>query len=921
MKSQELANYFVVISFNVNFIVAAYLTRPPLTASPGTCQITIDTGRSSREYRFQEQLVLSHCVYCDCLPGNIASCFKTDINDTKSTLCLDCNIISSRDVACSYCWHPLWSKDFSIFNISRLGEEIEVSEFDCATCTCSRRGTVYCIYLQQRCYSVSNCVQMFKTLKNETLATDKKCRKCLFDGDKKDRLARWNINYDTLSIPCRCEDSGESVCEISATPTMWLPFKKICRNCTTTSLVKKTFVTKDCSIGGVNLIHNSWQFISKDSTYHCFQCACYMGQLKCLMPDRKVEIYHCVGKDCLEEYESLSTSIRCSLPVHQNKCPPGYLFSWSNQVCNITCIHGSKMFNVIKEKWCTNLGLSDPCEKCPDKKSFLEANKNHVLICHNSSLYIWKDQICDTRKDCPDGKDEENCEKYYCRFGEDKAGIFWNPTEVDTTVSRECSSLVSDSALKGQFTRSCIYSPQNETIWTKANYCDCNRINFPVFDNPGNLTCNKQSLDYMIRSITKLRFHAWQSTNKRLHDIEAKKILNVLYDICKEDTGKGKLIKMNQTFVYIPGRMVFKEQYTKILQEADNLQHSRYQCSTINMPFVKMRQFLIRYFSIIGITNENNHAVLLGAKRNWDRFAQMQHMVQQRENVKELENNHMDAVFFDELENFNRFEEILAAISITFLSLGLIVFQFFSKKTMKIRIHQNLMFVFLLSFLVLKISLWFVPDLQKKSKAGCLVVSLSSYFFTLCTLSWMMVEGINIVILVVFVFQHHKNKLFKLYLLIGYGFPLILTGIFGGVYHDQFQNAEYCTALGGDYIWLLKGPLTLMLVINVVLFLMIIVKIRKSAKESKPWKNTKRTNSSMKTFLVLVPLLGLPFILAPFVEYNKYIAYAFVLMNSLSGLYLFIGHVLIDPVIKDKVLRRTKNFGKTSLSKTNSTTI
>ena len=131
-----------------------------------------------------------------------------------------------------------------------------------------------------------------------------------------------------------------------------------------------------------------------------------------------------------------------------------------------------------------------------------------------------------------------------------------------------------------------------------------------------------------------------------------------------------------------------------------------------------------------------------------------------------------------------------------------IVLFFFRKKTTKIRIHQNLLVVFLLSFLTLKIPLWFVPGLQGKStvsdienifykptstlilsiasiilgqyyislfQAGCLVVSLSSYFFTLCTLSWMMVEGINIAILVVFVFQHHKNKLFKLYLFIGYG--------------------------------------------------------------------------------------------------------------------------------------------------------
>jgi len=38
----------------------------------------------------------------------------------------------------------------------------------------------------------------------------------------------------------------------------------------------------------------------------------------------------------------------------------------------------------------------------------------------------------------------------------------------------------------------------------------------------------------------------------------------------------------------------------------------------------------------------------------------------------------------------------------------------------------------------------------------------------------------------------------------------------------------------------------------------------------------------MKTFLVLVPLLGLPYILAPFVEYSIYIACIYVLMNGLS---------------------------------------
>ena len=42
----------------------------------------------------------------------------------------------------------------------------------------------------------------------------------------------------------------------------------------------------------------------------------------------------------------------------------------------------------------------------------------------------------------------------------------------------------------------------------------------------------------MIQELRKVRHHAWLSTNNRLHDIEAHKILDVLYKACKNDTPK-----------------------------------------------------------------------------------------------------------------------------------------------------------------------------------------------------------------------------------------------------------------------------------------------------------------------------------------------------------------------------------------------
>ena len=44
-----------------------------------------------------------------------------------------------------------------------------------------------------------------------------------------------------------------------------------------------------------------------------------------------------------------------------------------------------------------------------EKSVFVEKFGSSLIACNGSDQYIWKDQVCDTIKDCIDNEDERNC--------------------------------------------------------------------------------------------------------------------------------------------------------------------------------------------------------------------------------------------------------------------------------------------------------------------------------------------------------------------------------------------------------------------------------------------------------------------------------------------------------------------------------
>uniref|UniRef100_A0A7M5TZ20 G-protein coupled receptors family 2 profile 2 domain-containing protein n=1 Tax=Clytia hemisphaerica TaxID=252671 RepID=A0A7M5TZ20_9CNID len=155
------------------------------------------------------------------------------------------------------------------------------------------------------------------------------------------------------------------------------------------------------------------------------------------------------------------------------------------------------------------------------------------------------------------------------------------------------------------------------------------------------------------------------------------------------------------------------------------------------------------------------------------------------------------------------------------------------------------------------------------------------------------------------------------YLCIGYGIPFVITGIMVGIFHDQFKNAIECTVFEGDYLWILRGPVTFFILVNTIFFILILIKMRqqgvqRNSLQADSSQDCKTKHLSTKAFLVLVSLLGITFILGPFVTYSTVIAYAFVIMNGLTGVYFLLGHVILDANIIDQIKKRLKEFGSSS---------
>ncbi|VDD88665.1 unnamed protein product, partial [Enterobius vermicularis] len=237
-------------------------------------------------------------------------------------------------------------------------------------------------------------------------------------------------------------------------------------------------------------------------------------------------------------------------------------------------------------------------------------------------------------------------------------------------------------------------------------------------------------------------------------------------------------------------------------------------------------------------------------------------------------------------------------LSIICLIFCILVFTFFrSLWNVRNMIHRNLCICLLVAELV------FVVGIDRTFNKGlCSAIAVILHYIFLCAFCWMLLEGYQLYLMLIQVFEPDNVKLLLCYLW-SYGFPAIIVAVSAGVAWENYGTSNYCWLnVKTPVIWAFAGPV--LVVINIV-FLAIAFKVVLSIK-SRDRNRIERIFGWLKGSATLLCLLGVTWIfgfLMAIDETTRVFAYIFTVLNCTQGIFIFVLHVFLNEKVRATVIR------------------
>ncbi|CAH2273577.1 adhesion G -coupled receptor L1 isoform X2 [Pelobates cultripes] len=232
-------------------------------------------------------------------------------------------------------------------------------------------------------------------------------------------------------------------------------------------------------------------------------------------------------------------------------------------------------------------------------------------------------------------------------------------------------------------------------------------------------------------------------------------------------------------------------------------------------------------------------------------------------------------------------------ISLVCLGICILTFGFLrGLQTDRNTIHKNLCVSLFLAELL------FLTGIDKTQyQVVCPILAGLLHFFSLSAFSWLCLEGVQLYLMLVEVFETEHSRR-KYYYLCGYVFPALVVGISAAVDYRSYGTDKACWLRVDNYfIWSFIGPVSLVIVVNLLILMVTLHKMLRSSSVLKPDSSRLENIKSWALGAVtLLFLLGLTwaFGLLFFNKESLVLAYLFTTFNALQGLFIFIFHCALQ---------------------------
>ncbi|XP_039268924.2 adhesion G protein-coupled receptor L3-like isoform X1 [Styela clava] len=194
---------------------------------------------------------------------------------------------------------------------------------------------------------------------------------------------------------------------------------------------------------------------------------------------------------------------------------------------------------------------------------------------------------------------------------------------------------------------------------------------------------------------------------------------------------------------------------------------------------------------------------------------------------------------------------------------------------------------------------------QTQNKIACSIIAGSLHYFFLAAFCWMTLEGFQLYVMLVEVFEANSSR-WKWYYLVGYGVPALIVGVSAGIDHAGYGTDSVCwLEFDSGFIWSFAGPILVIILLNLIFLSITVYKMYVHTMSFTDSGKINSIKASVRGASVLLCLLGITwaFGFLWISEHMTVVAYLFCIFNAFQGMFIFIFHCLLPRKIREEYKR------------------